>query len=701
MGHAMAVEQPVYETEAFKNWFGDSKTLDDDGVPMEFYHGSTNDFDTFDISYSSKGNYVGEGFYFSTSQKDIGANYTGGGSDHESRIEKLASKIQSNGYNNEFGELPKEKIELAEEDWDYAVELARELTSDGLEIEYSCFLKMEKPFVLDDKRLYSFEMDFEHYLEQAKATVLEEDYEDEDAYTEALEEEARGLFYDSDEEDIVYAMPETENLIKALRECSEDFSEHDIEAAIQDLRAEFEDLAFSNNDVFRWIKNNDNLLYISDDEGDYANSVFFSDVVKKMGHDGIIMNAYEANKRWKMDGIDKDTYHYIVFDPNQIKSSSENTQFSLEDNNIFSSKINPNNDNETKLTNEGVIAVLHQKIGKTATNALIDDGSLVVKSSKQLSFREKLFSCNSDGLYNAQNNTVILISDKLTPDTVMPTFIHEMGGHHGFQHLMSPTDYKAMLGSFDFLVKNGDKTAIKAKELADKNTPNAKIAQEEYIPYLLTLAAQNNEQKPKIIRFVDNVTTNVKGFLRDQLGINLRVTPDDMLGIAKKMINKQIDLSIKNVYLDGNKYESKRFNLSKDILDIQKLNPLAKIQVFFDKDIFGQKMDSYLTRKNADNDKIISLLPPYSESQWKEIDEKLAKIDPSVANQAFSKIIRDAAAKAHERKETIMEKTHAPNEKIANRQENEPVKNFVTGYSETRDEEPAQEPTKNSRLRMR
>ena len=217
----------------------------------------------------------------------------------------------------------------------------------------------------------------------------------------------------------------------------------------------------------------------------------------------------------------------------------------------------------------------------------------------------------------------------------------------------------------------------------------------------MTLAAQNHEQKTKIGRFVDNVTTNVKGFLRDQLGINLRITPDDMLGISKKMINKQIDLSVKNVYLDGNKYESKRFNLSKDILDIQKLNPLAKIQVFFDKDIFGQKMDSYLTRKNANNDKIVSLLPPYSESQWKEIDEKLAKIDQSVANQAFSKIIRDAAAKAHERKETIMEKTHALKEKIANRQENEPVKNFVTGYSETRDEEPAQEPTKNSRLRMR
>ena len=36
------------KTEAFKNWFGDSKVADKDGSPMVMYHGTTSDFDQFD-----------------------------------------------------------------------------------------------------------------------------------------------------------------------------------------------------------------------------------------------------------------------------------------------------------------------------------------------------------------------------------------------------------------------------------------------------------------------------------------------------------------------------------------------------------------------------------------------------------------------------------------------------------------------------
>lgn len=692
----MTVEQPVHETEAFKKWFGNSKTLNDDGTPIEFYHGSTNDFDTFDITYAAKGSYVGKGFYFSNSEEDINSNYTGGGNDHEHRIERLADRIQSNGYENEFGELTEEQIEAAEEDWDYAVKLARQLTSDGLEIEYKCFLRIEEPFVLDDEPLYSFEIDFEHYTELAKATVDEDEYEYEEDYIEALEEEAWGIFGDIEDDDIVYAMPKTETLLSALRECAEDFSDHDIEAAIQDLKEQFEGSTFSNKDVFDWIRHNDHLTYMTDDDGDVACTLYFSDVVKKMGHDGIIMDAYEANKQWRMSGIDKDTYHYIVFDPNQIKSSTENTQFSLENNNIFYSKVNQKHDSQKKLTNEEVIGILYQKIGGTATNALINDGSLVVKSSNELSFRDKLLAYNADGLYDAQTNTVTLISDKLTVDTVIPTFVHEMGGHHGFQHLMRPSDYKAMLASFDFLVKSGDKTAIEAKKLAHANTANAKQAQDEYIPYLLTLAAQNNQQKTKVRRFIDKVGINVKGFLRDQFGINFRITPNDLVGISQKMIDKQIDLSIKNVYLDGNKYKSKRFDLNKDVLGIQKLNPFTKIQVFFDKDAWGQKMNNYLTRKNITNDKVTSLLPPYTETQWKEIDKKLANIDQSTVSQAFDQIIKNAVDMANARKESIMNETHVVKEMNANRQENEPTKQFIADDSDIRENQL----TKKNNLRM-
>jgi len=40
---------PVTETEAFKEWFGDSKVVDENGDPLVVYHGTGEDFDVFDM----------------------------------------------------------------------------------------------------------------------------------------------------------------------------------------------------------------------------------------------------------------------------------------------------------------------------------------------------------------------------------------------------------------------------------------------------------------------------------------------------------------------------------------------------------------------------------------------------------------------------------------------------------------------------
>lgn len=51
------------DTEAFRNWFGDSKVVDDDGQPMVVYHGGTVT-DTFDLAYSGSGSGRESGFFF-------------------------------------------------------------------------------------------------------------------------------------------------------------------------------------------------------------------------------------------------------------------------------------------------------------------------------------------------------------------------------------------------------------------------------------------------------------------------------------------------------------------------------------------------------------------------------------------------------------------------------------------------------------
>lgn len=59
-------EAPLTETQAFKNWFGNSKVVDENGNPLVVYHGTNADFDTFDkskIGSVTDAGYAGQGFY--------------------------------------------------------------------------------------------------------------------------------------------------------------------------------------------------------------------------------------------------------------------------------------------------------------------------------------------------------------------------------------------------------------------------------------------------------------------------------------------------------------------------------------------------------------------------------------------------------------------------------------------------------------
>ncbi|HNC04480.1 MAG TPA: hypothetical protein PLY05_14140, partial [Agitococcus sp.] len=66
----------------------------------------------------------------------------------------------------------------------------------------------------------------------------------------------------------------------------------------------------------------------------------------------------------------------------------------------------------------------------------------------------------TEGFY--LNGTVHLIADNLTDETIIPTFVHELGGHKGFQEMMSPKAYELIMQQFDRLVAQGNAIAIKA-----------------------------------------------------------------------------------------------------------------------------------------------------------------------------------------------------------------------------------------------
>lgn len=155
-----------------------------------------------------------------------------------------------------------------------------------------------------------------------------------------------------------------------------------------------------------------------------------------------------------------------------------------------------------------------------------------------------------EGFY--QNGRVTLVANNLNETSIIPTFLHELGGHGGFQNIMSEEKYADLMGIFNDMVQRKHPLALEAKRLAERET-DTKTQQLEYLPYLLTLASTQQEmnalQKSAIKRFMDKVVSAVKAWAFDRLGINLNLNENDMVALANRMIQQQIaePTSVENV----------------------------------------------------------------------------------------------------------------------------------------------------------
>ncbi len=68
-------QAPKIETKAFKDWFGNSKVVDEKGKPKVMYHGTSANVEQFDynFAYSGEGgSHSGSGFYFTTNPESAG-----------------------------------------------------------------------------------------------------------------------------------------------------------------------------------------------------------------------------------------------------------------------------------------------------------------------------------------------------------------------------------------------------------------------------------------------------------------------------------------------------------------------------------------------------------------------------------------------------------------------------------------------------
>ncbi|WP_395146957.1 PLxRFG domain-containing protein [Moraxella atlantae] len=196
--------------------------------------------------------------------------------------------------------------------------------------------------------------------------------------------------------------------------------------------------------------------------------------------------------------------------------------------------------NRTDTTKQKVLNTLYQRFGKATIDKLIADGNLEIIDYAEAKRRNPNTPSNADGYYT--DGKAVLIADNLSPDMIIPTFLHELGGHGGLQTLMSDKAYQSLMREFDAMVKRGDKIAVDAKNLADAHSPNAKVAQDEYLPYLISLASRN-QGNGKIKSLLNRIVLAVKSFIRDKFGVNLKVTPADIAALAEKMVDDRANLA--------------------------------------------------------------------------------------------------------------------------------------------------------------
>lgn len=288
-------------TEQQAEYFRDSKVRDENGNLLVVYHGTmSGDFTVFDASYANVEGDMGAGFYFTSDYADVDSNYEHGGQDFETKIERLAERIESD-----------EDIS-----YDEAKEKARKQLAKGEKL-FEVYLDIKNPAYVggnfDEATILSLDLD--------DGSLSVEDFESEDAYEEALWE-AR------------------EESLQELYQKVESILEREGITGYEEWTGVLSPIGFfDGGTTITELKEalNSTLYDVYDENGNYAVNEVARAIVEALGYDGIIDNSvvdkwgYNSNRTNYMEGIDEETRHYIVFRPNQIKLTTNQTPTLNED----------------------------------------------------------------------------------------------------------------------------------------------------------------------------------------------------------------------------------------------------------------------------------------------------------------------------------------------------------------------------------
>tara|TARA_A100001388_G_C28745258_1_gene489096 strand:- start:282 stop:1415 length:1134 start_codon:yes stop_codon:yes gene_type:complete len=297
--------------ENFANWFKQSKAVNERGVPLTLYHGTTHDFKEFKPELGSKSGFMGASIYLSDSPDDASINYGSKGEDLKNRVNSHANFIadrimfEPDGYKG-----VKADPDMTPADAEYlGKKIAKKELIGPAERTIPVNASLQNPIYLsknpESKKQY---INFRKIFD-IDDPPKEQDYEEYSEYEEALDE-----WYETENERMLLKIKD--KLEDAYFE-SEDNADRNFdkfeETAIQDLFTEIMDGGgeVTPEQIDHIIRKN-SIWSDSQNEGNIIKEFF-----KSLGYDGIIMDAQTYFPRMKYT---EGTKHYILFDPTKVKS---------------------------------------------------------------------------------------------------------------------------------------------------------------------------------------------------------------------------------------------------------------------------------------------------------------------------------------------------------------------------------------------
>jgi hypothetical protein len=301
----------------FKRWSGGAPVIElgdnhefrsGEPVVVEALHGTTNaDLTEFKRSRANIESDWGAGFYASNTPEDVATNYANNdGADLTQRIELMAELLAVNEF---------------DDDMDAAREEAKRRLTQESPNTLKLYVRISNPAVQGGKGETFFDYT-EEYDEEA------------DSYAEPT-----GLLVD---------------FVESLRNVADDFDDVDADGAMEKvwgLVSENDGIGLS--DLREALLSTDSMAYAADTGGNSAANEVLRRALRGMGFDGVI-DTTVATKFKNMKGMNKNTVHFIAFNPEQIKSATGNSGEFGENRNIIKSVDRPQFYSQLQRAIEGV-----------------------------------------------------------------------------------------------------------------------------------------------------------------------------------------------------------------------------------------------------------------------------------------------------------------------------------------------------------